>query len=189
MASSWDERKLVRELKAGNREAFEQLLGLYEDKVYGLVHRMIGPADAEDVAQDALIEICKAVVSFRGDSTLATWVHRVAVNVCLEHRRRKRPQFVPYEDEIAESHPDLQPDPSEAVARGEVKSNVDTAISKLPELHRDVVILHELQGLTYMECAQALGCPVGTVKSRLANAFVKLRELLKTSAVEGEVAL
>lgn len=189
MASSWDERKLVAELKAGNREAFEQLLDLYEDKVYSLVHRMIGAADAEDVAQDALIEICKAVASFRGDSSLATWVHRVAVNVCLEHRRKRRPESVPLEEDILEREPDPRADPSEALERGEVKGSVDAAIGSLSDLHRDVVILHELQGLTYAECAKALGCPVGTVKSRLSNAFVKLRELLQACAVEGEVAI
>lgn len=189
MASSWDERKLVTELKAGNREAFEQLLDSCEDKVYSLVHRMVGAADAEDVAQDALIEICKAVLNFRGDSSLATWVHRVAVNVCLEHRRKRRPLCVAFEDEVGESEPDPGPDPSETVVRGELKGNVDAAIDMLPELHRDVVVLHELQGLTYAECAKALGCPVGTVKSRLSNAFVKLRELLQSCAVEGEVAI
>jgi len=187
MASSWDERKLVTELKAGNREAFERLLDLYEDKVYGLVHGMVGAVDADDIAQDALIEICKAVVSFRGDSSLATWVHRVAVNVCLEHRRKRHPLFVPFEDELAE--PDPQAGPSEALERGEVKGSVDAAIGSLSDLHRDVVILHELQGLTYAECAKALGCPVGTVKSRLSNAFVKLRELLQSCTVEGEVAI
>lgn len=189
MASSLNERKLVAELKAGNREAFERLLDLYEDKVYNLVHRMVGAADAEDVAQDALIEICKAVVSFRGDSSLGTWVHRVAVNVCLEHRRRRRPESVPLEAEILEREPDPLPDLAETVMRGEIKGSVNAAIDSLPDLHRDVVVLHELQGLTYAECAEALGCPVGTVKSRLSNAFVKLRELLQASAVEGEVAI
>ena len=189
MASSWDERKLVAELKAGNREAFEQLLDLHEDKVYSLVHRMVGAADAEDAAQDALIEICKAVVGFRGDSSLATWVHRVAVNVCLEHRRKRRPESVPLEEDIFERESDPQGDPSEALERGEVKGSVDAAIGSLSDLHRDVVVLHELQGLTYAECAKALGCPVGTVKSRLSNAFVKLRELLQSCAVEGEVAI
>ena len=188
MASLGDERKLVAELRAGNREAFERLLDLHQDRVYGLVHRMVGPGDAEDVAQDALVEICKSVGGFRGDSNLTTWVHRVAVNVCLEHRRKRKVLFVPLEEEL-DCEPDPQADPSEALERSDVKGNVDAAIGKLSAVHRDVVILHELQGLTYAECAKALGCPVGTVKSRLSNAFGKLRELLGSQAVEGEVAI
>lgn len=187
--AAWDERKLVTELRAGNREAFERLLDLHQDRVYNLVYKMVGPAEAEDVAQDALVEVCRAVVSFRGDSSLTTWIHRVAVNVCLEHRRRRRVESVPLEEELLEREPDPAGDPSEALAQGEAKRRVDAAIDSLPDLHRDVVVLHELHGLTYAECAKALGCPVGTVKSRLANAFVKLRESLRNCAVEGEVAV
>lgn len=189
MASSRDERKLVAELKAGSREAFEKLLDLHQDRVYNLVHRMVGPADADDVAQDALVEICKSVGGFRGNSSLATWVHRVAVNVCLEHRRKRLPLFVPLEEEFAECESDPRDGPVEALERNEVKVGVDAAIGRLSEVHRDVVILHELQGLTYAECANVLGCPVGTVKSRLSNAFGKLRELLGNCTVEDEVAI
>ena len=189
MASSTDERKLVARLRAGDREAFEKLLDLHEDRVYNLVHRMVGESDADDVAQDALVEICKSVSGFRGDSSLATWVHRVAANVCLEHRRKRRVVFVPIEETNVESDPDPQSDPSQALEASEVRGSVDAALGKLSEVHRDVVILHELHGLTYTECAKALGCPVGTVKSRLFNAFVKLRELLRGCAAEGEVAI
>ena len=188
MASSTDERKLVAQLRAGSREAFEKLLDLHEDRVFNLVHRMVGEADADDVAQDALVEICKSVAGFRGDSSLATWVHRVAANVCLEHRRKRKVLFVPLE-EHAECEADPQADPSSRLEASEVKGNVDAALGKLSEAHRDVVILHELHGMTYSECAKALGCPVGTVKSRLSNAFGKLRELLRGCAAEGEVAI
>lgn len=188
MVSSSDERKLVAELKAGSREAFERLLDAHQDRVFNLVQKMVEPSDAEDVAQDALVEICKSVGGFRGDSSLATWIHRVAVNVCLEHRRKRRPLFVPLEEEFADCEPDPEADPSEALEKTEAKSSIDAALSRLTEVHRDVVVLHELQGLTYAECAKVLGCPVGTVKSRLSNAFGKLRELLGNCGVEGEVA-
>lgn len=189
MIEPCDERKLVAELRAGRREAFERLLDLYQDKVYGLVHRMVGAADAEDVAQDALVEICNCVGSFRGKSSLGTWVYRVAVNVCLEHRRKRRPELVPLEDDFTEREPDPEADPGRLIVRGEIATEVDRAIHALPELHRDVVILHEMQGLTYQECSVVLGCPVGTVKSRLAKAFVRLRSLLSDYASEGGVAV
>ena len=188
MASSSDERKLVTELRAGSRKAFEELLDTYQDKVYGLAYHMVGPAEAEDVAQDALIEVCRSVGGFRGDSSLATWIHRVAANVCLEHRRKRKSVTVELDDDLLDPATDAQTDPSRAAELSEIKGSVDEAISRLSDVHRDVVVLHELQGLTYAECANALGVPVGTVKSRLSNAFVKLRELLKNCA-EGEVAI
>jgi RNA polymerase sigma-70 factor (ECF subfamily) len=185
MTASYEERKLVSEIRAGRREAFERLLDLYQDKVFALVHRMVGSQDAEDVAQDALIHVCNSVAGFRGRSSLSTWVYRVAMNVCLEHRRKRRPEVVPFEDDLVgrQAHP--EGDPVTVAVKNEVKRDVDSAIQLLPEIHRDVVILHELQGLTYRECAAVIGCPLGTVKSRLSGAFAKLRELLSDYASEG----
>jgi len=183
------ERKLIADLRGGSREAYERLMDFCEAKVFNLVRRMVGDQDAEDVAQDALIEICKSVGGFRGASSLSTWVYRVAVNVCLEHRRRRRPVFTPIEEDCLERQADPSGEPAAVVLRNSVKGEVDSAVRRLSEAHRDVVVLHELQGLTYQECAEVLGCPVGTVKSRLSNAFVRLRELLGDYASEGEAAI
>ena len=179
-----NERQLVKEAQAGNRKAFEAILDAYESRVYNLACRMVGTRDAEDVAQDALIEICKSIGSFRGKSALSTWVYRVAANVCLEHRRRKRPELVSLEDDFAEYKADPSDDPVTLAVKNQLKSDVDAAIQSLPVIHWDVVVLHELHGLTYQECSEVLGCPVGTVKSRLSHAFVRLRELLKEHAAE-----
>lgn len=184
-----DERKLLDRLRLGQHSAFEALLDLYEDRVYNLVRRMVGEQDACDVAQEALIEICNSVKSFRGASSLETWVHRVAVNVCLEHRRRRPILFVPIEDETISQQTDQNQDPAASIINKCIMSDINEALEKLPEQQRDVVILHELQGLTYSECAQVLNCPVGTVKSRLSKAFLKLREILKGYSSEGEVAI
>jgi RNA polymerase sigma-70 factor (ECF subfamily) len=184
-----DERKLLDGLRLSQRSAFEALLDLYEDRVYNLVRRMVGEQDACDVAQEALIEICNSVKSFRGASSLGTWVHRVAANVCLEHRRRRRILFVPIEDETISQQADHTQDPAESAINKCIMCDVNAALEALPEQQRDVVILHELQGLTYSECAEVMGCPIGTVKSRLSNAFLKLREILKGYSSEGEVAI
>lgn len=181
-----DERKLVAEVRLGSREAFEKLLDLYQDRVYGICRGMLGEQEAEDAAQDALIEVYRSIDSFRGLASLSTWVHRVTVNVCLQRRRKSRPEALPIDD--AHEHPDPSPDPSQRAEIGEARGRIDSALAKLPEIHRNVVVLHELQGLTYGECASALGCPVGTVKSRLANAFRRLRELLNDYAPESGVA-
>lgn len=182
-----DERQLVKDLQAGNREAFERLLDLCENRIYNLACRMVGPGDVEDVAQDALVEICRCVRTFRGNSSLNTWIHRVAVNVCLEHRRKRKLETSPLEDELTEEIPAFNP--ADAVVKKAMRSELDTAINALPDIHKDVVVLHELQGFTYHECAEILGCPVGTVKSRLSNAFAKLREMLKDCMSESEAAL
>ncbi len=185
MTEQCDERKLIREVQSGSLEAFEQLLDLYEDRVFNLACRMVGKADAEDAAQDALIEIYKSIAGFRGRSSLSTWIYRVTANVCLQHRRRRRPEVSPMEPDLADCQADPGGDPVGIAVKSEVASQVDAAIWALGDTHRDVVVLHELQGLTYRECAAVLGCPVGTVKSRLFNAFGKLRELLREYASEG----
>jgi RNA polymerase sigma-70 factor (ECF subfamily) len=184
MADYQSERKLVEEARAGSREAFERILDACQDKVYNLVRRMVGAQDAEDVAQEALIEVCKSISGFRGRSRLATWAYRIAVNVCLAHRRRRGPVVVSFDDDFAEHLAGAADDPPAAAVTTQLRSNVANAVAMLPELQRDVVVLHEMQGLTYRECAEVLGCPVGTVKSRLSNAFARLRDLLKEHASE-----
>jgi RNA polymerase sigma-70 factor (ECF subfamily) len=148
---------------------------------------MVGDQDAEDVAQEALIEVCKSIGRFKGNSSLHTWVYRVSTNVCLEHRRRRKPEIISFEDDFAEREVDPNDNPEAAVIRGELKSDINKALQALSEIHRDVVVLHELQGLTYQECAEVLDCPVGTVKSRLSSAFIKLRQLLGEHATESDL--
>jgi RNA polymerase sigma-70 factor (ECF subfamily) len=177
------DRQLVDDIRKGSREAFERFLDVYEDRVYGVVRRSVGPEDAEDVAQEALVQIYQSIGSFQGRSSLSTWVYRVTMNVCLEHRRKHSPEVVPIED-VSEL-PSGECGPEKGAIRTEVRREVESAIAALSEVHRDVVIMHELEQLTYQECAEVLGCPVGTVKSRLSNAFSKLRELLKDYAPEG----
>lgn len=189
MAEQLTQRQLIAGAQSGSREALEKLLDLYEDRVFALAQRMVGPAEAEDAAQEALIQICSSIGGFRGRSDLSTWVYRVTVNVCLQHRRRRNPEVTPLEDDALERQADPDADPAAAIDRNQLKSRVDAAIDALPEVYRDVVVLHELMGLTYRECAAVLECPVGTVKSRLSSAFVKLRELLRDSVSEGEVAI
>jgi len=187
MVGKRTERLLIEDFRSGQPGALERVLDTYEDKVFALVYRMVGAADAEDVAQDALVEICKSISTFRGSSSLATWVYRVAANVCLQHRRKHAPQTVPLEEDIAGLAADPSPGPESETLRNETRSQVDAAVESLPPMHRDVVILHELHGLTYRECAGVLQCPVGTVKSRLSSAFRKLRELLRDHAFESGV--
>jgi RNA polymerase sigma-70 factor (ECF subfamily) len=171
-----NESELVRRLKAGDAEAFADLLDRYGAKIFNLVFRSVNPREeAEDVAQEVFVEVWRGIGGFRGDARLSTWIHRVALNVCLEHNRRHHPEMISLDDADESIAPDL---PDDWLEKAELKDRVDAALDALPFAQRQVVVLHELQGLTYGEVAQVLGVPVGTVKSRLHHAFCRLRELL-----------
>ena len=107
------------------------------------------------------------------------------MNHCLEYRRKKRLDVVPYDEEIQLQCTNWESDPVAVAQKQELSEKVEAAINSLSPMHRDVVVLHELQGLTYQEVAATLNVPVGTVKSRLSNAFKRLREQLGSYAVEG----
>ena len=180
------EQRLLARIAAGDRLAFEELLDAYQMRIYRLALRFTGSvADAEDLTQEIFLAVYQSAASFRGRSSAGTWIYRVAMNHCLEFRRKRRIESVPLEEETALPFMDARDDPLEQAGRSEMRRRVDTAISCLSPVHRDVVVLHELQGLTYQEVAAALDVPVGTVKSRLSNAFRKLRELLGGYVHEG----
>jgi RNA polymerase sigma-70 factor (ECF subfamily) len=175
----YDENRVLRRIKEGDRSAFEELVDQYQTRIYRLALRYAGSVqDAEDLTQEVFIGIYRNIGGFRGKSSLSTWIYRVAVNHCLEHRRRKRPEQVPYDENLGLASTSWRDDPSQAATKVELSAEVDRAIEKLSPIHRDVILLHELHGLTYGECAEALGLPIGTVKSRLSNAFTRLRQLL-----------
>lgn len=181
------EVRLAQRIAQGERGAYEEFIDRYGARVHNLVRRTVpNTADAEDVTQEIFLDLYRSLSSFRGDSTLATWVYRVALNHCLRHRERQGPPLDSLES-IEHEPADLSPDPARYAVRGELAGQVREALDELSHLHRDVIILHELHGLTYRECADVLGVPVGTVKSRLANAFRCLRASLG-SYVLGDAA-
>jgi RNA polymerase sigma-70 factor, ECF subfamily len=174
-----EERSLVERIQAGDRQAFERLLDAYETRVYRLALRFTGnESDAEDVTQEIFLAVYRSIARFRGDSALGTWVYRVAMNHCLEYRRKRRLEHVPLDEELMLASSDWRDDPMQSANKQELSARVEAAINSLSPVHRDVIVLHELQGLTYQEVAATLDVPVGTVKSRLSNAFRRLRDLL-----------
>jgi RNA polymerase sigma-70 factor (ECF subfamily) len=172
-----DESAFLRELRGGSRAAFEKLLDRYERRVYNLVLRMLGdPSDAEDAAQEVFVHVYRSLKGFQGKSRLDTWIHRIAVNVCLQRRRKRKLPTVELMEEDLLSTP--EDDPFRSAAREELSRQVAGALEELTEAQRDVVLLHGMQGLSYAEVAEVLSCPVGTVKSRLNAAFKRLRQVL-----------
>ncbi|HLK57693.1 MAG TPA: sigma-70 family RNA polymerase sigma factor [Chthonomonadaceae bacterium] len=181
-----DEQELVQRIQSGDKQAFESLLDAYETRVYRLALRFTGNVpDAEDVTQEVFLGVYKSLGRFRGSSTLGTWIYRIAMNHCLEYRRKRRLELTPYEEELTLVTSDWREDPVQSADHRELSEKVEAAINCLSPLHRDVVVLHELQGLTYQEVAETLNVPVGTVKSRLSNAFRRLRDLLGGYVYEG----
>ena len=173
------EQSLVRRLKGGEHAAFAELLDLYGERVQRLARRYAASApDAEDLTQEIFLDLFRSAASFRGESSLGTWVYRVALNHCLRFKEKsgRLPDQLPADYESADPQTAARPEIS--AVRRELSEQVERALGRLTPLHRDVVILHELHQLTYQECASVLQIPVGTVKSRLSNAFVALRTSL-----------
>lgn len=182
------ESELVKRLQQGGRAAFEELLDRYERRIYNLALRLLDGhrAEAEDAAQDIFLEVHRSISRFRGDSRLDTWIHRIAVNVCLQRRRKRKLSTVELKDADGVHSPDG--DPTLSAQRAELRSVMESAVKSLPDGQREVVLLHGMQGLSYSEVAEVLACPVGTVKSRLSTAFRRLRETL-TPYVNGDPTL
>ncbi len=184
-----DERKLIQRIREGDRKAFEELLDTYEARVYRLALRFTGNVpDAEDLTQEIFLAVYRSIGGFQGHSALGTWIYRVAMNHCLDHRRKRKLETLPLNEEITLATQDWHHDPSASADKQELSERVEAALNRLSPAHRDVIVLHELQGLTYQEVAAALNLPVGTVKSRLSNAFRRLRDLLGGYVYEGKSA-
>lgn len=170
-----DDATLVRRILDGESESFNVLLDQYQGRVYRLACRLVSSAEADDATQEVFIAIHKGLRSFRREASLSTWIYRVAFNTCQTYRIRnqRRTTEVPLEDMDAMSTTD----------RGVVEGCIIAeAVGKLDDAHRNVVVLHELHGLTYAEIAEIVRVPVGTVKSRLFNAMRKLRAILGEKA-------
>ncbi len=179
------ERVLVRKLKQGDEQAFAHLVKLYETRVYNMAYRITGSReDAEDITQETFLGIHSSMTRFKGASKLSTWIYRIAMNHCLEHTRRHRPEMLPLLDDVI--HSPSSNDPQLSAEQACTSDAIQRALLGLSYEHRQVVVLHELQELTYSEIADSLGIPIGTVKSRLFNAMRRLKDLLTDFASDGE---
>jgi RNA polymerase sigma-70 factor (ECF subfamily) len=183
---------LVSRARAGDDAAFEALVGKYQDRIYNYVARMVhDPTDAQDVAQETFVRAYQALPAFRGASSFQTWLYRIASNLAIDtarsHRRRSWSTVSINEPINGEEHSELGRDledevslgPEEELEAKQIRQQVREAIAELSDKLRPVIILYDLQGMSYQEIAQILGCPLGTVKSRLFNARNQLREKLK----------
>jgi RNA polymerase sigma-70 factor, ECF subfamily len=184
MAGRSDDQSLIEACRAGRVEAFGALVRRYQDRLYPTLLRLTGCAeDAHDLLQDAFLRAFEKLGRFHGDSSFYTWIYRIAVNLALSDRRRRRcTRRLPEGPEgMAIDPPDDpgQSDPSLPLERAERDDRVQEALNALAPDHRAVVVLKDLDGLRYEEIAAVLGVPVGTVRSRLHRARGELRERLR----------
>ena len=166
---------LVLACQRGDREAFDRLVERYQRGIYRLCYRYVNHhEDANDLAQEAFLKAWRAIGRFRGDSSFATWLYRIAVNACLNHRALRRPPT----QELPESLPDPARGAEARALRDDEAERVRAAVSRLPDKQRATLILKIYHELTHEEVAQILGSSVGTVKSNLFHALANLRRLL-----------
>ena len=175
-----DDADLLDRLRAGDPRAFEDLVRRYQHRVFGVALRMLqNPAEAEDIAQDVFLRVHRAIGTFRGDAKLSTWLYGIASNLCLNRlasasRTRTRHD----EDALMQAASDV-PDATAAMERTEVEAALHQAIAELPDERRIVVVLRDLEGLSYEEIAEALDLEVGTVRSRLHRARMDLKSKME----------
>ena len=177
-----EEAQVIERVLAGDVNAYEQLVTQYEKSVYNLALRMVdNPEDAADMAQDAFIKAYNNLSGFRGDSKFSVWLYRIVSNVCLDFLRKqsRRPAVsLSVEDDDGEDVqldvPDDSMSPQQMLERKLTREAVREGLKQLPEDYRQILLLRELQGLSYDEIAQTLDIGVGTVKSRIFRAREKL---------------
>jgi RNA polymerase sigma-70 factor (ECF subfamily) len=175
-----DDRQLVAAAQSGDRAALESLLRRHYDRVHAVCRRIAGSSrDADDAAQEAMISIVRGLPRFDGRAQFSTWVYRIATNAALDElrRRRRRPTLVAVDDEGHQ--PDaVDPLAERTVEAGADRLSIDAALAELPEDFRVAVVLRDVGDLDYAEIAEALGVPVGTVKSRIARGRSQLAAAL-----------
>ncbi len=183
-----NERTLIARCKQGERDAFDDLIRLYERRVYNYAFRLCGRYDeANDVASETFLRVYNSLANFRGDSSFITWLFRITTNVYLDEKKRQRARPSESLDEMLDLEEatvvrqieDPSAGPAEVAENRERSDLLQEAISSLPDPQRMMIVMYHMDGLSYEEIAEALDSPIGTVKSRLNRARLSLREILK----------
>jgi RNA polymerase sigma-70 factor, ECF subfamily len=182
------EAEAIERAKQGDAEAFALLYGLHKRRVYSLCLRMTGnSAKAEDLTQEAFLQLFRKIGTFRGESAFSTWLHRMAVNVVLMQLRKKSLPVVSLEETLESK--DETPKKELGAQDPGLSSSIDRlrlqrAVEALPPGYRRIFVLHDVEGYEHNEIATLLGCSIGNSKSQLHKARMKLRESLKTNGAE-----
>ena len=174
---------VLQRLQAGDPRAFEELVTAFQHRVFAVAYRMLGTrAEAEEIAQEVFLRAYRGIAEFRGEASLSTWLYAIASRLCLTRlasgqgrlSRSREP-----DDDAITLLPTAAPDPAAEAERKELEAALRQAIAELPAERRLVVVLRDLEGLSYEEIAAALGLELGTVRSRLHRARMELKDRLE----------
>jgi RNA polymerase sigma-70 factor (ECF subfamily) len=185
MSGGSDDESLIRACRSGNTEAFGALVGRYQGRLYPTVLRLTGCADeAQDLLQEAFLRAYQNFDRFQGGSSFYTWIYRIAVNLALSGRRRRKRRTLRLGDEhhgrvVDLPHDPKGSDPTAPLERAEREQIIQEALNTLTPDYRSVIVLKEFDGLAYDEISAVLRIPIGTVRSRLHRARCELRNRLR----------
>ncbi len=177
---------LIRGFLDGSQDCFEELVRKHENQVFNLAYRVLGNrTDAADACQETFVLLLRKLHTFRGESSFSTWLYRVSLNVCRDNLRKQKkhplpaapPEEGPRPEELLEAGDAF--DPHALFEQVETKDRVQSAIAKLPPKFKEVVYLHDIRGFNYAEVADILSVAIGTVKSRLNRARIRLAQELE----------
>lgn len=181
-----NDEELVKKVKNGDVDAFEEIIAKYEKKVFSLIFNVIkNENEIEDLAQEVFIKIYKNIDKFQGKSSLYTWVYRITTNVCLDYiKKRKEIIYIDEKIQFEDGEMDMQLSTNEKLQdelyeEKELKEKLKKSINKLPENQRMMIILRDIKGLSYEEISKILSMKLGTVKSQINRARLKLKEILE----------
>jgi RNA polymerase sigma-70 factor, ECF subfamily len=185
----FNEAQAIERAKRGDAEAFQTLYDRHKRRVYSLCLRMTtNTAEAEDLTQEAFLQLYRKIGTFRGESAFSTWLHRLSVNVVLMHLRKKGLPVVSLEETtqgVDEGSPRKDFGADDLALAGSIdRLQLQRAVDDLPPGYRTIFLLHDVEGYEHNEIAQIVGCSIGNSKSQLHKARMKLRDLLKRSRAE-----
>ncbi len=179
------DEELVEKIKKGDIDAYEEIIKKYENKVCGIIYHMIkNQNDVEDLAQEVFIKVYKNLSKFKGDSSLYTWIYKITVNLCLDEVKKRKniiylDEKLEVEDgELERELPSSDKTQVELYEEKELKEKLHKCIGKLPEKQRVMIVLRDIKGFSYEEISEITSVKLGTVKSQINRARLKLKELL-----------
>lgn len=184
--STFTDVQLVNQAKRGDTFSYEELVARHRDKVFARAFSMMrNEEDAYDLSQEAWIKGWQRLKQFHGDSSFATWMTRITINLCLDLMRKLKRQRAESIENLSEESGGVErqmpvddPNPTQGLERAELRKRIDAAMEQLSEAHRTVLILHEFEELEYKQIARRMDCSLGTVMSRLFYARRRLASLL-----------
>jgi RNA polymerase sigma-70 factor, ECF subfamily len=188
-SGEFDEAEAIERARRGDESAFQALYDRHKRRVYSLCLRMTAnTAEAEDLTQEAFLQLYRKIGTFRGESAFSTWLHRLSVNVVLMHLRKKNLQVVSLEETTQvgeEDTPKKDFGAEDLSLAGSIdRLQLQRAVDNLPPGYRTIFVLHDIEGYEHNEIAGIVGCSIGNSKSQLHKARMKLRDLLKMNRAE-----